>query len=71
MNRTEWKEKSKEYKIGYILGCILMFILGLTNSLLMIIPIMRFPILTFNIILLTFIIIRKRKRKRKENNYEF
>ena len=68
MNRLEWKEKSKEYKEGYIIGCILMFFLGLISCLLTYTyPISVIPLVIGIVILRKIVNKRVKERKYKEN----
>lgn len=68
MNRLEWKEKSKDYKIGYITGYVLMFFLGLISCILSYL----FPItaifFVIGIVILKLIVNKRvKERKNKEN----
>jgi len=68
MNRLEWKEKSKDYKIGYITGCILTFFLGLISCLLSyLFPIIAIPLIIGIVILKLIVNKRVKERKNKEN----
>ena len=69
MTWKEFKDKDIGYKVGYIIGNLLMFSFGLVSCLLVyLVPIIRLPFLVFGIIIIiTFKInkIIRKKRKRK------
>lgn len=59
----EFKNKDLEYKIGYIIGSILMFAFGLVSCLLVyLVPLSRIPLLIISITLFTTIKIKKRNK---------
>lgn len=68
MNRLEWKEKSKEYKIGYIIGSVLMFFLGLISCLLSYFYPISAIALVFGIVILKLIVNKKVKERKNEKN---
>ena len=69
MNKLEWKEKSRDYKLGYIIGCIIMFFVGLISCLLSYLyPICVIPLISTIIIFKIIINNRIRKRKNNEKN---
>ena len=65
MNRLEWKEKSRDYKIGYLIGCVIMFFVGLISCLLSYFYPISAIILVIPLIILKLILNKKKKKERE------